>query len=389
MLAEEIRRKISPGEGLGLFKDREPQKKRANLPAGTTIVSADNHYPFASDIYYDRFPAHLKDKAPRVWWDEKNRVNQVGFDGKTLIPHNAFKILNSIEDRDGCRSLPERMADLDAEGVAKEIVFPQNTPMFFNYPDFEAREWIFKVYNEYMSELHAGEPDRFFPVAIPNYWDPAKAPASIELIKRQGFKTFMLPMTAKETIDGKPVGYTNPEYDRMWAVAEEVGLPVCYHIGESFKVDAVNGTGGSILGQFGNSLLRRHLGDMIFGLILDKYPKLKIVFAEGGANWVAGALVDAELIANSHALTFDARPKERPSYYWHNNCYATFQVDPVGMRVLDIVGADRLMWAVDYPHNEGSFGYTQDSIEAVLQAMPADDARLVLGRTALDLFDIR
>lgn len=389
MLDERVRKLISPGEGLGLCKHRDAQQRRAKLPAGATIVSADNHFPFSADIYHERFPAHLKEKAPRIWWDEEAGIHQVGPGFKTLIPECGFKLLESIESRPGCRNLEERMKDLDAEGVEKEIVFPQNTPMFFNYGDMEVREWIFRCYNEYMSELQAQQPKRFFPVAIPNYWDPAKAPDSIRLIKKQGFKTFMLPLIAKTTIDGSPLSFTNPEFEPMWAAAEEAGLPVCFHIGESLVVQGHNAWGGSLMGQFGASNFRKALGDLIFGMILDRHPRLKVVFAEGGISWVAGALMDAEVIYNSHALLFDEVPKHRPSHYWHNNCYATFQYDPIGMRLLDIVGEDRVMWAVDYPHNEGSFGYTQDAIQNVLDAVPEADAVKILGDTALDLFDIR
>lgn len=389
MIEEAVRRSISPGEGLGLFTDREPQSHGADIPEGAIIVSADNHIPFASDVYYERFPDHLKEKAPRLWWDETAGIFQIGVNFQGMIPESAYKIIRSIEDRPGCRDLNARMGDLDAEGIAKEVVFPQNTPLFFNYPDMEVREWIFKIYNEYMAEMQAREPKRFFPVGIPNYWDPAKAAESIREIKRLGLKTYMLPFTAKEKIDGGPVCYTNPEYEPMWAAAEEVGLPVCFHIGESFKVEGRNQQGASILSQQGSSQFRKVLGELIFGLIFDNYPNLKIIFAEAGINWVAGALQDAEMLYNAHGQVFDELPKHRPSYYWHKHCYATFQYDVPGLRLLDIIGADRVMWAVDYPHNEGTFGYTQDAIQNVIDAVSADDARKILGETALDVYNIR
>jgi predicted TIM-barrel fold metal-dependent hydrolase len=174
--------------------------------------------------------------------------------------------------------------------------------------------------------------------------------------------------------------------DRFWAVAEAAGLPVSFHIGE------VPGAGGR--GGFGTLFLtqaapfRKVFGNLIFGGILDRHPKLQIVFAEGGINWVAGALQDAELTYGAHREIFDWELKHRPSHYWHTNMFATFQTDVVGLRLLDFIGADRVMWAQDYPHSEGTFGFTANAIQEILDVTSADDARKILGGTALKLYKL-
>jgi predicted TIM-barrel fold metal-dependent hydrolase len=80
--------------------------------------------------------------------------------------------------------------------------------------------------------------------------------------------------------------------------------------------------------------------------------------------------------------------KHHPRHYWHNNCYATFMHDPIGLKLLDVIGANRVMWSSDYPHVEGNFGYTRESIRAVLNATTEDEARMILGGTALKLFNL-
>ena len=48
---------------------RAPQPKpegKMELPEGTIVVSADNHWSVVDDIFYENFPAHLKEKAPRI-----------------------------------------------------------------------------------------------------------------------------------------------------------------------------------------------------------------------------------------------------------------------------------------------------------------------------------
>jgi predicted TIM-barrel fold metal-dependent hydrolase len=58
----------------------------------------------------------------------------------------------------------------------------------------------------------------------------------------------------------------------------------------------------------------------------------------------------------------------------------------VGLEVLHRIGADRVMWSSDYPHQESTFGYTRSAIDAVFKACSVADAQMILGKTALKLF---
>ena len=56
---------LYPPQGFGAPKNRHAHARESNvgLPAGTEVFSADNHISIADDIFYDRFPDDLKDKA--------------------------------------------------------------------------------------------------------------------------------------------------------------------------------------------------------------------------------------------------------------------------------------------------------------------------------------
>ena len=64
------------------------------------------------------------------------------------------------------------------------------------------------------------------------------------------------------------------------------------------------------------------------------------------------------------------------------------QPDPLGLSQLDYIGADRCMWATDYPHSEGAFGYGRTSVRAVVDTASPDDARAILGGNAIDVFQL-
>ena len=54
--------------------------------------------------------------------------------------------------------------------------------------------------------------------------------------------------------------------------------------------------------------------------------------------------------------------------------YASFMVDPLGLEQIDRIGVDRVMWSSDYPHNESTFGYSEQSLASVVEAVGPDDA---------------
>jgi predicted TIM-barrel fold metal-dependent hydrolase len=55
-------------------------------------------------------------------------------------------------------------------------------------------------------------------------------------------------------------------------------------------------------------------------------------------------------------------------------------VDPLGLRLIDKIGVDKVMWSSDYPHNESTFGYSEKSLAAVVEAVgPEDAVKIVSG----------
>ena len=372
-------------EDVGLMVDREAQAiAGASLPPDIRIVSADNHIEVTEDIFYEAFPRRLRDAAPRVWLDGYWRLGYR--DSMQTYPEgvDVDGALTKAVLTDGF-DLDVRGRHLDIEGIEQEIVYPQSLLAFIRHPDQEVQELIYRTYNEYLAVLGKRRPGRFHGVGIcGNWWDPAKAETAIRQIVDLGLKTFMLPLSPGLDAQGKPIDYAGKAMDRLWAVAAEAGLPVSFHIGEVPNNSTRGGFGTFFIVQA--APFRRVFGNLIFGGILDRNPSLRIVFAEGGINWVAGALQDAELTYGAHRKIYDIVPKRRPSQYWHDNMYATFQTDAVGLHLLDTIGADRVMWAQDYPHGEGTFGYTADAIQQIVSVTTAQQSRMILGGTAVRLY---
>jgi predicted TIM-barrel fold metal-dependent hydrolase len=368
-------------KGAGVPGVRGPQKPTGlKLPAGTVVVSADTHWEMDEDVFVEAFPPHLKDLAPRVWMD---RFWHIAVGGK--VAFGDVDIVNDLPA--GLWDLNVRTQHMDTEGVQMEINFPQTIMGFIHHPNLEVREWIYRVYNEYTAKRNAKSPGRFHGVAVcSNWWDPSKARESLSQIRDLGFKTYMIPISAGKGLDGKELSYGGPEMDAFWDAADDIGLPVNFHIGENIKFES-RGAFGSLTLQH-VAPFRKPLGQLIFGGVFDRHPDLKVVFTEGGISWVPSVLQDAEMIYDSYDTMLQPALEHRPSHYWHRNCYATFQNDLLGLKLLEYIGVDRIMWATDYPHAESSFGYTWSSMKSIVDATSPEDARKILGATAIKLYKL-
>src|SRR5262249_37625896 len=112
--------------------------------------------------------------------------------------------------------------------------------------------------------------------------------------------------------------------------------------------------------------------------ILDRHPGLRIGWFEGGINWVPAAIQDGEHLYASLRHMADHPIEHEVPWYWENHMCASFMVDPLGLELIDRIGVDRVMWSSDYPPNESTFGYSEKSLAAVIDAVgPANAAKIV------------
>lgn len=168
--------------------------------------------------------------------------------------------------------------------------------------------------------------------------------------------------------------------DPVWDVIEQAGLPITHHIGETppktpCEVNSV------VVGMMVNvDSFREQFAKYIFSGILDRHPGLRIGWFEGGIAWVPTALQDAEHLLASYQHMFTHQLQHGIRHYWDTHMSASFMVDPLGLRLIDQIGVDKVMWSSDYPHNESTFGYSEKSLANVVAALgPQDAAKVVSG----------
>ncbi len=358
-------------------REREIPPQGAVLPAGTTVVSADSHIMETEDLWKDRLPDRFKDRAPKLWYDDDG-FSHLEAEGRSLDIPGLNTML--VEGREGMRDPNVRLRDINAEGVDKEIIFPQRTLSLVGLQDLELREACMRAYNEWLSEYCRFAPTRLYGVGILNWWAPEKAKDNLQELRGLGYHAIEIPSTPPG------VFYNGRGMEPLWDAIEESGYPLSFHIGENVLTRGLGALGTFQMQQF--APFRRLFGLMTFSGILERHPRLKIVFTEGGIHWVPAALFDADRIYRDFETEMNPKLANMPSYYWWQNCFATFQEDPVGMQLLPQIGVEKAIWASDYPHPESTLGYSAQVVRDVFAAAGEADGKRIVGGNALELWGL-
>ena len=242
-----------------------------------------------------------------------------------------------------------------------------------------------RIYNEWLADFCRPYPDRFAGIAsIPNH-DMAAGVAEIERVAKSGAARGI---EVAVTYDMKPL--FDPDWEPLWAAAAEARLPVHFHtIGgrppdysdlpplQQRQAFAVFITGF----QLG---MAKILMEIVFGGVLEAHPNLRIVIGESGIGWIPYVLdhMDLEWEDQFKDLTLTMKP----SAYWRRQCLATYQTDRIGVRLLDELGLENVMWGSDFPHPDGVWPDSRQFIERELGHLPAETRRKVVCENAAKLY---
>jgi predicted TIM-barrel fold metal-dependent hydrolase len=369
-----------PAAGVGAPKDRQPSPPTdVGLPAGTEVFSADDHLSLAEDVFYERFPESMQDRAPRVMNVDGGWA--LGVDGQNVLVPEFIEVLRQYDPLPGSHTgdVDARLAALDSEGVHRELAFPNAVLALLGWPDREVRELCFRIYNEYLAEIQERSGNRIYGVGLINWWDATGARRTLEELKGLGLKTFLLPLQPGKDLEKRPIDYSSTAMDGVWEAIEEAQLPVSHHIGENPPATPSEFNSLEITMLQSVAPFRDAFGKYVLGGILDRHPGLRVGWFEGGINWVPSTIQDAQHIAASFHHLANLEVQHDPQHYWDEHMVASFMVDPLGLDLVDRIGVDRVMWSTDFPHNESTYGYSAESLAAVVDAVGPDDAVAVVG----------
>ena len=387
-----------------------PMHETRSLPYDGA-VDADGHILEPPDLWETYLEPRYRDRALRIVVDDDGlEALEIGGRPSTMSRRGSPSVLGAMGDPDlrsmqldpdrtymseapfGSMDPGERLKVLDAEGIDAAILYTTVGLLWeAELEDPELSQAYTRAYNRWICEFCAGQ-SRLVPTAHLSLGDPVAAAAELERAVGEGARgAYVAPFTH----DGRPLGH--PANDPVFAAAQSLGVPFAIH--PTFEPQW---TKGARMGTWENvKQLRllasvaasdgvRHQFTTLFDYgVFDRFPDLKVVVLESGGGWI-GYWLDRIDAVYGHTFIGTRVPlKNKPSDYFRERVWISCDPDERTIPALaERYGADRFMWASDFPHADHTPAYIDDLAELAGAFTSAGDRRLFLGDNARSLFGI-
>lgn len=358
--------------------------------AGTAdrILSCDDHidmWALPPDLWQSRMPAGLRERAPRVVPNPRQDMwmagDQVLAPSRLAIPGYSAISRAGIED-DGLRaSTPElRLQDMDRDGVHASVIYG---PSLFGLQlaDAELKAACLRAYNDWGAEFNRVRPDRLCVLPVLPTHDPAAAVAELERVAGLGHRGAIFYVFETRVVD--------PSWEPLWQAAASIGLPISFHIGGGTSLLSADVQSWQLAAwsAVAPMQLDEPLAAMLVSGALERNPGMTLVLAEAGIGWVPYVLERLDSCADKHlAMAKDYRLEGKPSDIFRRQVLVTFEEEPLGPRLIPLIGADNVMWASDYPHPDSPFPRSREAIAEAFAGLDDETRRKATGGNCARLY---
>jgi predicted TIM-barrel fold metal-dependent hydrolase len=295
-----------------------------------------------------------------------------------------------------------RLAVLEEQGIHAEVTYPGpvlagglSNAMYLGSVTADGLEPVWPAlhaYNRWLADFCGAAPGRRAGVIPIDLHDIDRAVEELQWARDNGiFGGVMLPAMS---VRSKLPGYAADYYDPFWSACEDLGIVVNLHTGASGTATdskyLYDDAHGGMLGLYEVFVFtRRPLWFMIFGGVFDRHPKLRVVMAENGVQWLPSLVRDMESFFDTHGgAPVRSYLKMRPAEYVEKHVWvAGSLMKRYEAEMRDEIGVGRLMWGADYPHLEGAVPVHREVVRHVFGGLPEPDVRAMLGENAMALWD--
>ncbi len=356
------------------------------------VYSSDSHIIEPPDLWTKRIDKEWRELAPRIvsledtdiWVvDKDTRFAVVGiqdqagyrFEDPSKITKKGR--MDQLATGSGGWEPDAYCEGLAHDGVAGALVYPSNAVQAFRCIDGPLLYNMAKTYNDWViTEFCAPRKKQLKAAAMITVDDPQLAITEMRRCAKLGAAALMLP-----TLPVYPKTYDQPEFEPMWAAAEEIGLPLVMHFGSTQRGRDREPPLDLILHATRDVQVQRTLTTLFLSGLFVKHPKLRLGVVEFGASWLPPLMqiIDRLYKENIDALPLRYPDGELPSDHLRRNMFASFQDDQGAIAMRDYLGVENLQWGNDYPHAESTYPKSQEFLERQFVGLSQADAAAIAG----------
>jgi len=257
---------------------------------------------------------------------------------------------------------------MDKEGLDVAVLFPTRGLTVLGIddldPDFATA--VARAYNDWLHDFARTNPERMFGVTMIAPHDISGAVEEIcRTVQEYGFRgIFLRPNHVNRR------KWSDPYYDPLWAECEKLNLPVGFHEAGRvylpqpafFHICSTFSMFNTFGFPFANMLA---CGDMIFGGVMERFPRLKVAFLEGNCSWVPWLLWRMGEYAETTGKAEYPYLTLSPLEYFQRQCYGAVECDEITAKhIPEYDLEDNMVFSTDYPHLDVKYPH---AIETFLQ----------------------
>jgi uncharacterized protein len=379
---------------------------------GLRFVDSDGHV-FEHPAMIPALAGH----APKAW-AERVAANWGGSTrGDERPPESVVSRLSDPMMRPGGHQAEPRLKDMDSEGIDVSVLYPTHFLGIQNEPDVEFADVQCQAYNNWLSDHVTGSGGRLWGAAVVPQQDIERPAREVRrAAKLPGMKAaFIRP---NPTAGWKP--FNDPVYDPIWEAACDSGMPLGLHPFLAADLPGacvglrLNEASSTTKQAVGRSALapgvERSVTDNIFftqaianpfdmmysltflvaGGVCERYPDLKLIFLESNGGWIVPWLERLD----HHYTVFDwdvPLLKMEPSEYFKRQCWISFDTDESTLAFTansELVGAERIIWASDYPHPDAKIPGVIDELLKEIEGLTPEQRAQIAGGSAETLYNL-
>ncbi len=367
-------------------------KRKLNEKRKLRLVNADGHILEPPDLWTSRLPKKFQDIAPRqkrfeqgdAWvLDGVKDPITFGLNASAGKPPEQQKVWMRWEDLPpGAYDPKARLVEQDRDLVDAEVLYP--TPRlshsYLTHANDAFHAACIQAYNDWLAEYCAASPGRLCGLAQLPLRGPKGAVAEMDrMMARPGIYGV--------NISGWPNGsdeITDAD-DAFFEAAAARNVPISIHV--MFATSpTVHRT--KLPGDVRFYDVPTRMIQLIFSGVLDRYPNLKIVFAETDCGWIPYLKEQLDDRFNRLRLSGTFKLEMMPSEYMNRHFYHVYITDSFGVKNRHAVGVDNMMWSNDYPHVGADFPNSWRTIAASFAGVAIEERDKILAGNAASVYGL-
>jgi predicted TIM-barrel fold metal-dependent hydrolase len=362
------------------------------------VISADSHAGLPTELYRDYLERKYHPQFDEFLAGRATIAEEIHRMGTSSAEFAKQWFAENEEGLEGGWDAQRRNKEMDADGITAEVIYPDADAVesrtcapfgtglgLSGDLDPELGLAGARAHNRWLAELCADSPERRCGVALVQITAPLDdVLKEIRWAKDAGLGAVMIPAM---WMHQKP--YHDRVYDPVWALCQELQMPVVTHSGPADK-DSYD----EHLGIYVTEVVwwpARPMWFMLWSGVFERFPRLQFGVTEAGCWWMPNLLWfwDRLYLGHKGAEKLGALGdfSMSPSEYFDRNIFigsSNTKRREIGMRYE--IGIDNMLWGNDFPHPEGTWPSSREWLRKTYHDVPIAETRRMIGEAAAGVF---